>query len=357
MGTPCYISPELCEGKPYNQKSDIWALGCVLYELASLKRAFEAAVRPRAGAKLRAGKPALRGMGNFIGSDCDLIVGGGGCAPGWGGKLLYGMWHGGAQQQTGQGAKGRAGDEAGEGGWGGSRGGCGAEWRYVCQKAWPCCSGPGLAPVTSRPQGLPTTCPFPALQNLPALVLKIMSGTFAPVSDQYSPDLRQLILSMLHLDPSRRPPLNEIMAQALCIRPLLNLYTDVGSVKMKRQVVLLGWESVRQGRLLQLAGGRVTRSYCAASPCMWAKQALSRQLCTGKGLPSSHCGEEAESWALTHFPFILLASGALLHVEPGAEGEGRCRQLLTLCTHSPAFRAVALGTMVLSEPGSEARRA
>lgn len=45
VGTPCYISPELCEGKPYNQKSDIWALGCVLYELASLKRAFEAAVR------------------------------------------------------------------------------------------------------------------------------------------------------------------------------------------------------------------------------------------------------------------------------------------------------------------------
>ncbi|KAF6019751.1 NEK8 [Bugula neritina] len=27
VGTPCYISPELCEGKPYNQKSDIgpWA--------------------------------------------------------------------------------------------------------------------------------------------------------------------------------------------------------------------------------------------------------------------------------------------------------------------------------------------
>ncbi|KAM3854789.1 serine/threonine-protein kinase Nek8 isoform 2-T2 [Vipera latastei] len=113
VGTPCYISPELCEGKPYNQKSDIWALGCVLYELASLKRAFEAA-------------------------------------------------------------------------------------------------------------------------NLPALVLKIMSGTFAPISDRYSPELRQLILSLLNLDPSKRPPLNEIMAEALCVRPLLDLYTDVGSVRMRR---------------------------------------------------------------------------------------------------------------------------
>uniref|UniRef100_A0A7N9AML4 Serine/threonine-protein kinase Nek8 n=1 Tax=Mastacembelus armatus TaxID=205130 RepID=A0A7N9AML4_9TELE len=108
VGTPCYISPELCEGKPYNQKSDIWALGCVLYELASLKRAFEAA-------------------------------------------------------------------------------------------------------------------------NLPALVLKIMSGTFAPISDRYSPELRQLILNMLNLDPSKRPQLNEIMALPICIRPLLNLYTDIVS--------------------------------------------------------------------------------------------------------------------------------
>ncbi|MED6263280.1 Serine/threonine-protein kinase Nek8 [Characodon lateralis] len=113
VGTPCYISPELCEGKPYNQKSDIWALGCVLYELASLKRAFEAA-------------------------------------------------------------------------------------------------------------------------NLPALVLKIMSGTFAPISDRYSAELRQLILNMLNLDPSKRPQLNEIMALPICIRPLLNLYTDIGNVKMRR---------------------------------------------------------------------------------------------------------------------------
>ncbi|XP_041851736.1 serine/threonine-protein kinase Nek8 isoform X3 [Melanotaenia boesemani] len=133
VGTPCYISPELCEGKPYNQKSDIWALGCVLYELASLKRAFEAA-------------------------------------------------------------------------------------------------------------------------NLPALVLKIMSGTFAPISDRYSPELRQLILNMLNLDPSKRPQLNEIMALPICIRPLLNLYTDIGNVKMRRiEKPLSTLQSGPQGR----PGGRV----------------------------------------------------------------------------------------------------
>lgn len=42
IGTPYYLSPEICENKPYNNKSDIWALGCVIYELTTLKHAFEA---------------------------------------------------------------------------------------------------------------------------------------------------------------------------------------------------------------------------------------------------------------------------------------------------------------------------
>ena len=31
----------MCESNPYSYKSDIWALGCVLYELCTLKHAFE----------------------------------------------------------------------------------------------------------------------------------------------------------------------------------------------------------------------------------------------------------------------------------------------------------------------------
>ncbi|KFQ41639.1 Serine/threonine-protein kinase Nek5, partial [Nestor notabilis] len=37
VGTPYYLSPEICENQPYNNKTDIWSLGCVLYELCALK--------------------------------------------------------------------------------------------------------------------------------------------------------------------------------------------------------------------------------------------------------------------------------------------------------------------------------
>ncbi|PNF28494.1 hypothetical protein B7P43_G15234 [Cryptotermes secundus] len=46
LGTPYYISPEMCEGKQYDQKSDIWALGCILYEMACLQKTFEGSNLP-----------------------------------------------------------------------------------------------------------------------------------------------------------------------------------------------------------------------------------------------------------------------------------------------------------------------
>ena len=42
IGTPYYLSPEICKEKPYNSKGDVWALGCILYELCTFEKPFSA---------------------------------------------------------------------------------------------------------------------------------------------------------------------------------------------------------------------------------------------------------------------------------------------------------------------------
>jgi NIMA (never in mitosis gene a)-related kinase len=42
IGTPYYLSPEICQGKPYAWGSDIWSMGCILYEMCALKVPFDA---------------------------------------------------------------------------------------------------------------------------------------------------------------------------------------------------------------------------------------------------------------------------------------------------------------------------
>jgi len=41
LGTAAYMSPEQAKGKPADKRSDIWAFGCVLFEMLTGRRAFE----------------------------------------------------------------------------------------------------------------------------------------------------------------------------------------------------------------------------------------------------------------------------------------------------------------------------
>ncbi|ESO08767.1 hypothetical protein HELRODRAFT_129966, partial [Helobdella robusta] len=147
VGTPCYISPELL------MKSDIWALGCVLHELATLARSFEA-------------------------------------------------------------------------------------------------------------------------QTLPALILKIMRGSVAPIASHYSSHLKQLISSMLQLDPGKRPSVNQIMATPFLLPYLINHYCDFGALPCLKLVGwLVGWLVASKSRSRQCLsqvyhwGGGYGKPYCLPLPC------------------------------------------------------------------------------------------
>ena len=66
VGTPCYMAPELLDERPYDYKADVWSVGCVLFELLQLKRAFEARSMPalvRLVLRGDAGKPGFPKLG------------------------------------------------------------------------------------------------------------------------------------------------------------------------------------------------------------------------------------------------------------------------------------------------------
>ncbi|XP_031178399.1 serine/threonine-protein kinase Nek2 [Sander lucioperca] len=56
VGTPYYMSPEQIDRMSYNEKSDIWSLGCLLYELCALSPPFTAYNQKQLAEKIREGK-------------------------------------------------------------------------------------------------------------------------------------------------------------------------------------------------------------------------------------------------------------------------------------------------------------
>ena len=56
VGTPFYMSPEQTNSKKYDERSDIWAVGCMLYELAALRPPFHASNQLALAMKINAGR-------------------------------------------------------------------------------------------------------------------------------------------------------------------------------------------------------------------------------------------------------------------------------------------------------------
>ncbi|KAL1840847.1 hypothetical protein VTJ49DRAFT_7690 [Mycothermus thermophilus] len=58
VGTPFYMSPEICAAEKYTLKSDIWSLGCIIYELCTREPPFNAKSHYQLVQKIKEGKIA-----------------------------------------------------------------------------------------------------------------------------------------------------------------------------------------------------------------------------------------------------------------------------------------------------------
>ncbi|KAJ5241961.1 G2-specific protein kinase nimA [Penicillium citrinum] len=56
VGTPFYMSPEICAAEKYTLRSDIWAVGCIMYELCAKEPPFNARTHIQLVQKIREGK-------------------------------------------------------------------------------------------------------------------------------------------------------------------------------------------------------------------------------------------------------------------------------------------------------------
>ena len=72
VGTPYYMSPEQIDNIKYNEKSDIWSLGCFLYELTTLHPPFEAKTHLNLARKIKSGKMDL--IPNFYSQKLNELI-------------------------------------------------------------------------------------------------------------------------------------------------------------------------------------------------------------------------------------------------------------------------------------------
>lgn len=76
IGTPYYLSPEICENKPYGRKSDVWSLGVVLFELVALELPFQAQSLPALVHRICSAEPLYSKLtGHYTPMMIDLVGG------------------------------------------------------------------------------------------------------------------------------------------------------------------------------------------------------------------------------------------------------------------------------------------
>ncbi|CRG88897.1 NIMA (never in mitosis gene a)-related kinase [Talaromyces islandicus] len=72
VGTPFYMSPEICAAEKYTLHSDIWALGCIMYELCQKSPPFNAKTHIQLVQRIREGKFAP--LPEFYSSELKSVI-------------------------------------------------------------------------------------------------------------------------------------------------------------------------------------------------------------------------------------------------------------------------------------------
>ncbi|KAM7347076.1 nek2 [Cochliomyia hominivorax] len=73
VGTPYYMSPEIVKGSKYDRKSDVWAVGCLIYEMCSLRPPFKGREFTQLSANISIGK--FNSIPDIYSNDLQEIIG------------------------------------------------------------------------------------------------------------------------------------------------------------------------------------------------------------------------------------------------------------------------------------------
>ena len=69
------LDPQRAGGREYGQKADMWSLGCVLYEMAALKPAFDARSMPELKRKVARGQVDMSKIPNSYDPEVKKLIG------------------------------------------------------------------------------------------------------------------------------------------------------------------------------------------------------------------------------------------------------------------------------------------